>query len=107
MRFKALVEEPVVNSFLVFILSKIFQKDSLGQTNALAEIFGELLKRIFLWGKGQSSTTCWEKLYLLKLEIYGKIFELKFSSTFLKIGLSLKQHVLTALGLILERRVEL
>ena len=49
MRFKALVEEPVVNSFLIFVLSKIFQKDSLGQANALAEIFGELLKRIFLW----------------------------------------------------------
>jgi len=49
--FKALVEEPVGNSFLIFVLSKTFQKDSLGHTNALTKIFGELLKRVFPWGR--------------------------------------------------------
>ena len=50
MRCEVTVEEPVGNSFLIFVLSKIFQEDSFGQTNTLAEILGELLKRIFPWG---------------------------------------------------------
>ena len=48
--FEVIVEEPVGHSFSLFMLSEIFQKDSLGQTNALAEILGELLKRMFPWG---------------------------------------------------------
>ena len=47
--FEVMVEEPVGHSFSLFMLSEIFQKDSLGQTNALAEMLGELLKRMFPW----------------------------------------------------------
>ena len=47
--FEVLVEEPVSHSFSLFMLCEFFQKDSLGQTNALAEMFGGLLKRIAPW----------------------------------------------------------
>ena len=47
--FEVLVEEPVSHSFSLFMLCELFQKDSLGQTNALAEMLGGLLKKIAPW----------------------------------------------------------
>ena len=47
--FEILVEEPVSHSFSLFMLCECFQKDSLGQTNLLAEILGKLLKIIAPW----------------------------------------------------------
>ena len=73
-------------NFSLFMLSEIFQKDSLGN--------------------GQSSPICWEKIIPIKTRNFPKITEFKLPSAFLKIGLSLRQHVLTVLELIQGRQVE-
>ena len=58
------------------------------------------------WGTDNHLLFVGRKSYLLKLEIFRKITEFKLPSAFLKIGLSLRQHVLTVLELIQGRQVE-
>ena len=47
--FQIMEEEPVSHSFSLFMLCECFQKDPLGQTNALADWLGAFLKKIAPW----------------------------------------------------------